>query len=113
MITTYAIMSDVDAKTAKVSVWLKIKGKEEIAYHEFDTSSLAQFYRLTFILDTTKAKSLDSIKEKSIRVIYTEGKEISIVAIGAPIDNKFVDLRTDELHPVSERKIYRRYRKKA
>ena len=112
MITTYAIMSDVEAKTAKVSAWFKIKGREEIVYHEFDTSSLSQFYKLTFILDTTKAKSLDSIKEKSLRVIYSEGKEISIVAIGDPINNKFVDLQTEELHPVSERKIYRRYRKK-
>ena len=112
MTTTYAIMSEVNVETAKVSIKFKIKGSQQPAYHVFHTSLMGEYYKLWFILNTTKVKKLDDIKDKSLRVIYDEEEANSIIAVGDPLDDKFVDLQTQELHPVSEKRIYRRYREK-
>lgn len=112
MLTTYATISDLRITQTKVWIELKVLGKYFPVNHEFDTALWRDYSKVAFILDITRVKKLGDIKNKGVRVIVTEAINDSLIAIGDPLKNRFIDLQGDEF-PVSERRINWRYRKKA
>lgn len=92
-------------------VWLRLNCDNHPfpIYHKFYVGFLGDLYRIQFLIKNTKAINIDDLKGKSVRVIDNGEVRNYLIAIGSPSKNRFVDLKGDEF-PVSERRIYWRYK---
>lgn len=111
MITAGGVITDIIVDNTKV--WLQVTSESKAfpVHYEFDTSLLSDITRLMFLIERTKAKDIKDLLGKSVRIIDTEELNNSLIAMGDATKNKFVDLYGSEF-PVSERRIYGRYRHK-
>lgn len=111
MYTTDAIITDVIREETKVWLQLDFDNKEFPSHWEFNLATLRDIEKIFFLIKCTKAGTINGLKGKQVRVIDTEEVQNSLLAIGSPSKNKFIDLYGSEF-PVSEKRLYRRYRKK-
>lgn len=112
MITANATITDVRIDQTKIWIELKVEGKYFPVHHQFDVSYMDAYSKIAFILDITNVKSINDLTGKFVRVIDTENSHNSLIAIGHPEKNRFIDLHKEDDFPVREWRIYWRYRRK-
>jgi len=109
MITANAIVTNIIVDNSKVWLEFKVEGKYFPVHYEFDVSLLSDLSKLMFLIKRTKAKNIEGLLGKNVRIIDNEQTCNSLVALGDISKNKFVDLSGSEF-PVSERRLYRKYK---
>ena len=130
MITTNATITDVRFDGKKLWIELRVDGKYFPVHHEFDLRYIGDYYKVSSIFGFTDLKNFEtsffdfsvsvryilaefnSLKGKTVRVIDTEESHHSLIAIGHPKKNRFIDLHKVDDFTVWEQIIYWRYRKK-
>lgn len=112
MITAYATISDVRVDRTKVWIELKVDGKYFPVHHQFNTAYLCDYSKIAFLLKTAKVKSVSALTGKTVRVVDNEKSHNSLIAIGHPKRNRFIDLIKQDDFPVMGWRIYLRHRKK-
>ena len=112
MITANATITDVRFNERKLWIEFRVEGKYFPLHHEFNVGYLGDYYKVAAILDFTDSANFNNLKGKTVRVIDTEESHDSLIAIGHPKRNRFIDLHKVDDFTVWEKIIYWRYRKK-
>lgn len=111
MYTADAIISDVINNCKKVWIQLDYDGRCFSSYHEFDLKYLKDVDDLMSLMKFTNSKEIEDLLGKYVRVIDNGDVRNSLVAIGSMSKDKFIALYLDSF-PISEKKLYRKYRQK-
>lgn len=115
MLTKNATITNITLETgnANTVMWIQFECEDRPwpIYLKFQIWFLSEFEKVSFIMNTAKVRHYRDLIGKKVRVIDNEEERNYLIAIGHPSKNRFIDLHGSEF-PVSERRIYWRYRHK-